>query len=270
MSRAPAAFSDFVRGKATNYPFFPGGMEDIALHDLNGDKNAHTIDVELEELLGIVCNDDDEGGGGSSTLFMTVPPGFDRGMHFHSTAATTTTSTSTSSTSTGSTATTTHTASVNVLDVFASSAVDEDLLEMLAGAPLAEQLANTRLNNSVSPTTTETKIITSEQHAQEIDKLLPSTTTTINTITNPSSKRNMAPSLKEWAHVIDVNLPFPDFHSLVPDMAFQYPFELDVFQKQAVFHLEQGDSVFVAAHTSAGKTVVAEYAIALAAKHMTR
>jgi len=31
-----------------------------------------------------------------------------------------------------------------------------------------------------------------------------------------------------------------------------------------------GDSVFVAAHTSAGKTVVAEYAIALASKHLTR
>ena len=50
----------------------------------------------------------------------------------------------------------------------------------------------------------------------------------------------------------------------------QYPFELDTFQKEAVYHLEMGDSVFVAAHTSAGKTVVAEYAIALAAKHMTR
>ena len=37
-----------------------------------------------------------------------------------------------------------------------------------------------------------------------------------------------------------------------------------------MYHLEMGDSVFVAAHTSAGKTVVAEYAIALAAKHMTR
>ena len=37
-----------------------------------------------------------------------------------------------------------------------------------------------------------------------------------------------------------------------------------------MYHLENGDSVFVAAHTSAGKTVVAEYAIALAAKHMTR
>uniref|UniRef100_A0A8C0JI35 SKI2 subunit of superkiller complex n=1 Tax=Chelonoidis abingdonii TaxID=106734 RepID=A0A8C0JI35_CHEAB len=50
----------------------------------------------------------------------------------------------------------------------------------------------------------------------------------------------------------------------------QWPFEPDVFQKQAILHLEKHDSVFVAAHTSAGKTVVAEYAIALAQKHMTR
>ncbi|KKF94795.1 putative ATP-dependent RNA helicase [Ceratocystis platani] len=53
-------------------------------------------------------------------------------------------------------------------------------------------------------------------------------------------------------------------------MAREWPFELDVFQKEAIYHLENGDSVFVAAHTSAGKTVVAEYAIALAAKHMTK
>jgi superfamily II RNA helicase len=32
----------------------------------------------------------------------------------------------------------------------------------------------------------------------------------------------------------------------------------------------QGRSVFVAAHTSAGKTAIAEYALALAAKHCTR
>lgn len=32
----------------------------------------------------------------------------------------------------------------------------------------------------------------------------------------------------------------------------------------------QGESVFVAAHTSAGKTVVAEYAFALATEHCTR
>lgn len=50
----------------------------------------------------------------------------------------------------------------------------------------------------------------------------------------------------------------------------QFPFELDLFQKLAVLHLEQHDSVLVAAHTSAGKTVVAEYAIALSIKHRTR
>ena len=50
----------------------------------------------------------------------------------------------------------------------------------------------------------------------------------------------------------------------------QFTFELDLFQKQAILHLEQHDSVFVAAHTSAGKTVVAEYAIALSMKHKTR
>lgn len=37
-----------------------------------------------------------------------------------------------------------------------------------------------------------------------------------------------------------------------------------------MYHLEHNDFVFVAAHTSAGKTVVAEYAMALAASHMTR
>ncbi|EGR28913.1 hypothetical protein IMG5_167070 [Ichthyophthirius multifiliis] len=49
-------------------------------------------------------------------------------------------------------------------------------------------------------------------------------------------------------------------------MAIQYPFELDVFQKRAVLRLEEDESVFVCAHTSAGKTVIAEYAIALAQK----
>ena len=75
---------------------------------------------------------------------------------------------------------------------------------------------------------------------------------------------------REWAHMIDVKRKIPNFEELVPEMARTWPFELDTFQKEAVYHLEHGDSVFVAAHTSAGKTVVAEYAIALAAKHMTK
>jgi antiviral helicase SKI2 len=73
-----------------------------------------------------------------------------------------------------------------------------------------------------------------------------------------------------WAEVIDISQPMFDFHQRVPNMAYTWPFELDTFQKQAVWHLENNDCVFVAAHTSAGKTVVAEYAIALSKKHMTR
>jgi antiviral helicase SKI2 len=70
--------------------------------------------------------------------------------------------------------------------------------------------------------------------------------------------------------MVDINQELKNFKELVPSMAREWPFELDTFQKEAVYHLENGDSVFVAAHTSAGKTVVAEYAIALAAKHMTK
>lgn len=61
-----------------------------------------------------------------------------------------------------------------------------------------------------------------------------------------------------------------EWRRLLPGMAKRYPFELDEFQKEAIVHMEAGRSVFVAAHTSAGKTVAAEYALALATKHCTR
>ncbi|KAH6559863.1 hypothetical protein BASA60_000428 [Batrachochytrium salamandrivorans] len=41
-----------------------------------------------------------------------------------------------------------------------------------------------------------------------------------------------------------------------------YPFKLDPFQQTSITSIERGESVLVSAHTSAGKTVVAEYAIA--------
>ena len=46
--------------------------------------------------------------------------------------------------------------------------------------------------------------------------------------------------------------------------AREYPVPLDPFQQTAVNALEAGHSVLVAAHTSAGKTVVAEYAFGMA------
>ena len=52
--------------------------------------------------------------------------------------------------------------------------------------------------------------------------------------------------------------------------AKEYPFKLDPFQAGAVKVLERNESVLVAAHTSAGKTAVAEYAIAMSKRDKQR
>ena len=75
---------------------------------------------------------------------------------------------------------------------------------------------------------------------------------------------------KDEKWVITDNMSMKNFSQLVQDPAIEYPFELDDFQKRAVYRLEQGNCVMVAAHTSAGKTLVAEYAIALSRRHMTK
>ncbi|KAK5578123.1 hypothetical protein RB653_003076 [Dictyostelium firmibasis] len=74
---------------------------------------------------------------------------------------------------------------------------------------------------------------------------------------------------KQWAFLEQKEITSP-LSDLINNPAIEYPFDLDSFQKQAIIHMEQGESVFITAHTSAGKTVIAEYAIAMAAKNMTR
>ena len=54
---------------------------------------------------------------------------------------------------------------------------------------------------------------------------------------------------------------------LIENPAIKYPFELDEFQKRSIIRLEENKNVLVCAHTSSGKTVVAEYGIALGKKH---
>ena len=50
----------------------------------------------------------------------------------------------------------------------------------------------------------------------------------------------------------------------------EYPFVLDPFQREALRCIESNQSVLVSAHTSAGKTVVAEYAIAISLRDTQR
>ena len=81
-------------------------------------------------------------------------------------------------------------------------------------------------------------------------------------------EQDAEPGRKSWA--VTTLLDESIFDAMRPKLAVQYSFELDSFQKQAVMRLERKESVFVAAHTSAGKTVVAEYAIAMSQRHMSR
>ncbi|KAL4438755.1 hypothetical protein ABPG74_013428 [Tetrahymena malaccensis] len=76
--------------------------------------------------------------------------------------------------------------------------------------------------------------------------------------------------IKQWA--IEDDQDVSTFQDKLPKekMAINYPFELDNFQKRSILRLEQGQNVFVCAPTSAGKTLVAEYSIALSKKHKRR
>lgn len=59
-------------------------------------------------------------------------------------------------------------------------------------------------------------------------------------------------------------------HKAPETPARTWPFTLDPFQKVSISSIERGESVLVSAHTSAGKTVVAEYAIAQSLKNNQR
>jgi superfamily II RNA helicase len=71
---------------------------------------------------------------------------------------------------------------------------------------------------------------------------------------------------------VPMHYPYIPLSSHVPPVvpAREYPFTLDPFQETAIHCIQRNESVLVSAHTSAGKTVVAEYAIATSLKEKQR
>ena len=235
--RKPANRADFVRGAAGFFPFAPGGLEGVtavvALEDQTIQEAQRRDDPSVSKLNKII---DFSSHGG----LLEVPPGFSRSLEFSKTK--------------------TRVEAGNAKQI-------EDALREEPSAPASDE-DDTDGAESVSIKDIPKDDETSDGE-DDVDSLLPIEFPALEphgTLAASSAKRGG----REWAHMIDVKKEMVNFKELVPDMARTWPFELDTFQKEAVYHLENGDSVFVAAHTSAGKTVVAEYAIALAAKHMTK
>ncbi|KAK4339852.1 hypothetical protein RND71_041314 [Anisodus tanguticus] len=90
----------------------------------------------------------------------------------------------------------------------------------------------------------------------------------------PPSKQLKQNDLLGVACVHDVSYPkryVPSTSTFtLPKPAKEFPFTLDPFQSEAINCLNNGESVMVSAHTSAGKTVVALYAIAMSLKNNQR
>uniref|UniRef100_A0A8C6IG21 Superkiller complex protein 2 n=1 Tax=Mus spicilegus TaxID=10103 RepID=A0A8C6IG21_MUSSI len=219
LRRPPGPASQSLWGNPTQYPFWPGGMDEPSITDLHTREEAEeAIDFEKD--------------------LLTVPPGFKKGVDF---------------------APKDHPAPVPGL--LSLSRLLEPL-DLSGGYEDEGEAAGGPRGDNASPSPSGTPLV----RASSLEDLVLKEAATVVSTPEPPKP----PPQEQWAVPVDVTSPVGDFYRLIPQPAFQWAFEPDVFQKQAILHLEQHDSVFVAAHTSAGKTVVAEYAIALAQKHMTR
>ncbi|RKP17827.1 antiviral helicase [Rozella allomycis CSF55] len=209
MTRIPDRLdSSTIRGKATNVPFMPGGMEDDIKerqNDVDEEENFDWEEFKKEiERSGL----------------KTIAPGLDRGLMV-------------------------------------------DGIKRKNEFELFDEIVNEEFDENNNEKEKDSNVQDENGTSEEIDSFVQNVELMQSNKENKNERQN-------WAHMIDVTTEFINFNELVPELAHQFPFELDTFQKHAVYHLEKNESVFVAAHTSAGKTVVADYAIALAMKHMTK
>ena len=236
--RKPANRADFVRGAAGFFPFAPGGLDGVtAIAALEDQANQGTLRADGTKINNLNRVID----FGSKNGLLEVPPGFTRGLDFSKAKA--------------------------KVDKIVEEQVEESLGEAPDESTIPAEETTPKINGAFQSDEESERETRSD--VEDIDSLLPVEFPALEphgVLAASSAKR----SGRKWAHMVDVKREITNFGELVPDMARTWHFELDTFQKEAVYHLENGDSVFVAAHTSAGKTVVAEYAIALAAKHMTK
>jgi len=79
----------------------------------------------------------------------------------------------------------------------------------------------------------------------------------------PRMKVHTVETIEACTHEVAVppNMEYEPLKPPIGKPAREYPFVLDPFQKEAILCLDNDQSVLVSAHTSAGKTVVAEYVL---------
>ncbi|CAJ0932957.1 unnamed protein product, partial [Mesorhabditis belari] len=232
LQRIPFLGSTTIKGSSSNVPFFPGGF-----------------DEELSRLWTLTATTlssvDEEQYLNFENLLHHVP-GFEHDTYLGSKTETTETNVK-------------KPPEINLesVDIF-------DLLDYVGGAaPIFTPPSKEETTVAVKVPTQTTDA--TQETSEDIDSLLENQLKERQTIVGPKDSKEF-----HYARRIDTSADIPEYKEIFPHMAKQYPFALDPFQQAAVCSMERGESVFVAAHTSAGKTVVAEYAISLCKLHKTR
>ncbi|PHU13878.1 ATP-dependent RNA helicase SKI2 [Capsicum chinense] len=254
---------DFVRGSINNRPFRPGGLDDspsLGRVVPDGATNGEWV----KEVLN----------GGPA---QTAPPSFKQGPDLGDLQERHSCSWNIYEDQSAVTNTVESELSVQFDDLF-KKAWQDDVTEFIGDGHTSELQSEAEQLTSVKP---EPLQVEAEVNTSEVvNEGLETETSVLDEILSVEAEGSILrldgdnggarQENEGWAVTGGSEVFVERFHDLIPDMALTFPFELDPFQKEAIYHLEKGNSVFVAAHTSAGKTVVAEYAFALAAKHCTR
>lgn len=232
MKRIPGAVTDDIRGKITNIPFWPGGFDEPVVLD------ETTEDIDFERNL------------------RTLPEGFSSGIEFEADNIT-------------------PKKKEKFVDVSKPERqfIDDTTNKINLMALVEEEECKLDWPN-IEESKEEMKKKNDVEKTVEISKTdsnpLPSEKLEISVLKISNELQSNKIEEMEWAEQIDVSVPVTDYKTKIPDPAMTFEYELDTFQKQAILKLEENCNVFVAAHTSAGKTTVAEYAIALTQKHLTK
>ncbi|KAJ4965981.1 hypothetical protein NE237_017830 [Protea cynaroides] len=256
MPRMPGPSKDFVRGNINNRPFRPGGLDDSQSSERILPEGACNGDWVREVL-----------DGGPAQV---IPPSFKKGLDLGDLKAypyswrvskdqSVVKSTSGEKLSV---------LSVQFDDLF-KKAWDDDISEESSGDDNLLEAEPVELETDMEKEATMISTALGSE-ASVLDEILLADPGGSPTMFSGTGDGGGQQPKEAWAASGGSEGIADHFGELVPDMALDFPFELDTFQKEAIYYLEKGDSVFVAAHTSAGKTVVAEYAFALATKHCTR
>ena len=122
---------------------------------------------------------------------------------------------------------------------------------------------NKNINNSIDESNFAYKLNFSEKKDKDSEKDIES----IQKANLFNSINNENDSTKEYAK--EDNIDISEFDKIT-EPAMKFNFNLDTFQKRSIIRLEKGQNILVCAHTSSGKTLVAEYGIALGKKRKQR